>query len=63
MKHLSTEGMAPLSQDELSAVQGGGFLTDLTARLMPEVAGVIGVVKNVATTSGTFLNTIVDIFV
>ncbi|WP_149838095.1 hypothetical protein [Chitinophaga agrisoli] len=63
MKQLLTEGLVPLSQDELSAVQGGGFLTDLTARLVPEVANVIGVVKNVTTTSGTFLSTIVDILV
>lgn len=63
MRHLSTEGFTSLSKEELSALEGGGYLTDLTARLTAELTQVLGVVKDVSTTTGEFLKTIVDIIV
>jgi hypothetical protein len=63
MRHLSTEGFTSLSQEELSALEGGGYLTDLTARLTAELTQVLDVVKDVSTTTSAFLKTIVDIIV
>jgi hypothetical protein len=63
MKHLSTEGFTALSQEELLHVEGGGFLTDLTGKLVAGVTEVVGVVKNVTTAAGSFLKTIVGILV
>jgi len=63
MRHLSTEGFTSLSQEELLALEGGGYLTDLTARLTAELTQVLGVAKDVSTTTGAFLKAIVDIIV
>ena len=63
MRHLSTEGFTSLSQEELSAVEGGGYLTDLTTRLTAELTQVLDTVKNVSTATGEFLKTIIGIIV
>jgi hypothetical protein len=57
------EGFTSLSQEELSAVEGGGYLTDLTTRLTAELTQVVDLVKDVSTTTGEFLKTIVGIVV
>lgn len=63
MKHLSTEGFSPLSHEELLAVDGGGFLTDLSAKLATQLTEVVEVAKDVTAATGVFLKTIVDIIV
>jgi len=63
MKHLSVEGFTPLSQHELSAVEGGGFLTNLSARLTAELIPVVNVVKDVSAATAEFLKTLVGIIV
>lgn len=63
MRHLSTEGFTSLSHEELSALEGGGYLTDLTTRLTAELTQVVNAVKDVSTTTGEFLKAIVDIIV
>ena len=63
MKHLSTEGFSSLSHEELLAVEGGGFLTDLSAKLATQLAEVVEVAKDITTATGVFLKTIVDIIV
>ncbi|GAA0546325.1 hypothetical protein [Chitinophaga japonensis] len=63
MKHLSTEGFTPLSSEQLLEVEGGGLLTNLTSRLSTGLAEVVDVAKDVATVTGSFLKTLVDILV
>lgn len=63
MEHLSSEGFTSLSQEELLAVEGGGFLTDLTKQLATQVTGVVGVVQDVTAATGGFLKIIVGIIV
>ena len=63
MKHITTEGFSSLSHEELLAVEGGGFLTDLSAKLATQLTEVVEVVKDVTSATGQFLKTIVDIIV
>ena len=63
MKHLSMEGFTSLSQEELSALEGGGFLTNLTAKLTAELTEVVDVAQDLTAATGGFLKTVVDIIV
>jgi hypothetical protein len=63
MKHFSMEGFTSLSQEELSALEGGGFLTNLTAKLTSELTEAVEMAKDLTTATGGFLKTVVDIIV
>lgn len=63
MKHLSMEGFTSLSQEELSVFEGGGLLTNLTAKLTAELTEVVDVAQDLTAATGAFLKTVVDIIV